>query len=85
MDDKMTRLPTWRHFFEGEFFGGQISWATSKPQTRNLASGELQLELKKSLLREIFALLVSLFSMTLMGNTKKVVLSRCRLLINGMK
>ena len=44
MDEKMTRLPTWRHFFEGEFSQGQVSWATSNPRTRNLASGELQLE-----------------------------------------
>ena len=42
---KMTWLPTWRHFFKGGgVFGSQVSWATSKPQTRNLDSGELQLE-----------------------------------------
>ena len=39
-----TWMPTWRHFFEGEFSGGQVSWATSKPWTRNLTSGELQFE-----------------------------------------
>jgi hypothetical protein len=31
-------------FARGKFFGGQVSWATSNPRTRNLASGELQLE-----------------------------------------
>jgi hypothetical protein len=46
VDDKMTWLPMWQHFLEGEFFGGQVSWPTSKPQTRNLASGELQLFLR---------------------------------------
>ena len=30
----MPWLSTWRHFFEGEFYGGQVSWATSKPYTR---------------------------------------------------
>ena len=30
--------------FEGEFSGGQISWATSKLRTRNLTYKELQLE-----------------------------------------
>ena len=44
MDEKLTWLPTWRHFLEGEFSGGQVSWATSKPRTKNLASRELQLE-----------------------------------------
>ena len=28
----------------GEFSGGEVSGGTSNPQTRNLASGELQLE-----------------------------------------
>ena len=31
-------------FFQGEFSGGQVFWATSKPWTRNLTYGELQLE-----------------------------------------
>jgi hypothetical protein len=44
MNEKMTHLLTWQHFFEGEFFGGKVSWATSKPWRRNLASGELQLQ-----------------------------------------
>jgi hypothetical protein len=44
MDEKMTQLPTWKRFLLGEFSGGQVSWATSNPRTRNLASGELQLE-----------------------------------------
>ena len=37
---KMTWLPMWQYFFEG-FSGGQVSWATSKPRTRNLTSEEL--------------------------------------------
>jgi hypothetical protein len=41
MDEKMTWLPMWQHFFEEEFSEDQVSWATSKPQTRNLASEEL--------------------------------------------
>ena len=41
---KMTWLLTWRHFFEEELLGGQVSRATSNPQTRNFTSGELQLE-----------------------------------------
>ena len=44
MDEKLTWLPMWRRFFEGEFFGGQVSQATSHPRTRNLASGEPHLE-----------------------------------------
>jgi len=44
MDEKMTQLPTWKHFLLGEFSGGQVSWATSNPRTRNLTFGELQLE-----------------------------------------
>ena len=30
--------------FKGEFSGGRVSWTTSKPRTRDLTSGELQLE-----------------------------------------
>ena len=41
MNEKMTWLPTWRHFFDREFFGGQVSWATSKPWTKIMASGAL--------------------------------------------
>jgi hypothetical protein len=41
LDEKMTWLPTWQDFFEKEFSEGQVSWATSKPRTRNLASREL--------------------------------------------
>jgi hypothetical protein len=40
MDEKITWLPMWQHLFEEEFCGGQVSWATSKPQ-RNLTYGEL--------------------------------------------
>ena len=40
----MTWLPTWQHFLLGEFSGGQVFWATSNPQTRNLASKELKFE-----------------------------------------
>jgi hypothetical protein len=58
-------------FSEGEFSGGQVSWATSKPRTRNLASRELQLEYNIFFLKEIIALFFSLFSMTLLGNTKR--------------
>ena len=32
------------HFSAGEFSGGRVSWATSKPCTRNLTSGELQIK-----------------------------------------
>ena len=42
--EEMTWLPTWQHFYEGEFSGGQASWATSKPRTRNLASRKFQLK-----------------------------------------
>ena len=38
--------------------------------------------MKYYFLREIFALLFSLFGMTRLGNTQKIVLSRCRLFIN---
>ena len=41
---KMTWIPTWQQFWLGEFPGSQVSWATSNPWTRNLASRELQLE-----------------------------------------
>jgi hypothetical protein len=41
MDEIMTWLPKWRHFFEEELSGGQVSWATSKPWIRNLAFREL--------------------------------------------
>ena len=41
MNEKMTWLPTWRHFFDRELFGGQVSWATSKPWTKIMASGAL--------------------------------------------
>ena len=41
---KVTWLPTWRHFLEGEFSRGQVSWATSKPRTIILGSIELQRE-----------------------------------------
>ena len=47
MDEKrMTGLANISTFFAmgGEFCGGQVSWATSNPQTINLTSGELQLE-----------------------------------------
>jgi hypothetical protein len=44
MNEKMTWMPTWQHFLLGEFSGGQVSWTTSNPRTRNLTSGELQLE-----------------------------------------
>ena len=71
MDEEMTWLPTWWHFLKGEFFGGQVSWATSTPRIRNLAFGELQLECKYFFLREIFSLLFSLFSMTVLGDTRK--------------
>jgi hypothetical protein len=40
----VTWLPTWQYFFEEGFSGSQVSWATSKPQTKNLAFRELQLE-----------------------------------------
>jgi hypothetical protein len=30
-------------FGRGDSFGSQVSWANSKPQTRNLAFGELRL------------------------------------------
>lgn len=37
-------MTTLQHFWLGEFSRGQIYWATSNPQTKNLTSGELQLE-----------------------------------------
>lgn len=44
LDEKMTWLLTWQYFFLGEFSRGQFFWATSNSLTRNLASGELQLQ-----------------------------------------
>ena len=41
---KITWLSTWQHFLLGEFSEGRVSWVTSNPLTRNLASEELQLE-----------------------------------------
>ena len=38
MDEEMTWLSTWQRFSWGELCGGRISWATSNPRTRNLAS-----------------------------------------------
>ena len=42
--EKMTSLPMWQHFLVEEFSRGQVSWAISNSETRNLASGETQLE-----------------------------------------
>ena len=42
MDDDVATL--FEGEFPGEFRGGQVSWVTSKPWTRNLASGKPQLE-----------------------------------------
>ena len=44
LDEKMTWLLTWQYFLLEEVSRGQVSWATSNSLTRNLASGELQLE-----------------------------------------
>ena len=33
---KMTWLPTWRHFYEGDFFRGQVSWANLKALDKKL-------------------------------------------------
>jgi hypothetical protein len=44
MDEEMTWLPTRQQFLLEELCEGQVSWATSKPWTRNLTSGELQFE-----------------------------------------
>ena len=33
----MTWLSKWQHFLLGEFYEGQVPWATLNPWTRNLA------------------------------------------------
>ena len=60
MDEIMTWLATWRHFFQGEFSGGQVSWATSKPRTRNLykASAGQSHPCTKSLLGNLLKIFV---------------------------
>ena len=46
MDDKLTWLPTWRHFLELGFSGGGVSCLASRGWTRNYSSGEAQLNKK---------------------------------------
>ena len=44
MDENMVHMPTRGTFLLGEFSGGQVSWATSNPWTRNLTSKKFQHE-----------------------------------------
>jgi hypothetical protein len=44
MDGKIDMIANMATLFgRGDSFGSQVSWANSKPQTRNLAFGELRL------------------------------------------
>ena len=55
-------------FLTGEFSGGQVSWATWKPRTSNLASEDLQLEWNNSIVFLMFSGIRSLASYR--GHTK---------------
>lgn len=59
VDEKTVMLSMWQHFFAREFSRGQVSWAPSNPQTRKLASREVQLEVFLIIHIYLFVLLSS--------------------------